>query len=185
MPTDVTTPQDFMPTGATGITPAGKKFYIQDIGHYKLRFPAKVSVVWQGHNMEPGSVLYTKLVELVYSQPGTLSNPIINSYYSPTDKKTYIEYDGMKDGMPVTYRTELKKEWFDLSPLETLPSVSEVKQDATDKSNSANAVHAIDSKPFIDQLTNSIGLPDFKTVAKYALIGGVAIVIINRVLKGK
>lgn len=112
----------------TAVTRAGKQIYVSAIGRNKLKFVSLRPVTWTIYDPKAGTFLnYTE-------KSGSVTPNITNSYTSKSKGVVMIEFD--LNGK--THTAILNKENFDLSPLESLPSVEAENAAAQGKADSAN-----------------------------------------------
>lgn len=168
-----TTVDQFTPSGKVATTETGKNIYISDIGNYHLRFISKRGFEWRIYDNSGN------YIKSLFAITGNIQPAINNSYYSETFNKVFVEFNVGNQ----LYKAEFNKENFDLSPLESLPSVKERIDSAQNKSDSANEADRLNNTSFINQLFNSIFGTDIKNIP--LILGGVlvGIFLLNRMGK--
>lgn len=165
---EYTNAKDFLGSTVVYQTPGGKKIYFSDIGNYRLKFYPKKAVKWVVHS-KTGTLLPS-----MYSKPGVIGLPITNSYWSNAYQTWFIEFDAGDN----TYRAEFTPDNFDLSPVESLPSVDERNAAAAQSSQEANEAHYQDSLPFPENILYSL-----KKAAKPILLIGGGLLLLNLLRK--
>lgn len=164
-----TNSQYFLPGGATAYAPNGNVVYLNDAVLKKLKFVQLQPVTWTVY--VPGS---TDTKQLTFPS-GTITFPVANLFLNKQNGKVYIEVDS--EGGKYTMRTLFTKQNFDLTPLNTLPTVEQSNKDAQTKSDEANYTKDLEGKGIFspERILFSIFGANWK---RYALITGIGIAVL-------